>query len=145
MALSETTLRKGFVEELKRREQLEVTRIEDTLSSGLPDICVSGVHMWIETKVAKNGRVKSKGIQRLTLRRLGRVSASYMLIWDEEHKLTTLVPSSGIPLKGPIGVVDIARKDSTWTEVSGFPCHQQVVDFLLDQHRATICDCCDRL
>ena len=137
MALSEATLRKGFVEELKRREQLEVTRIEDTLSSGLPDICVSGVHMWIETKVAKNGRVKSKGIQRLTLRRLGRVSPAYMLIWDEERKLTTLAHPKHIPQQGPIIVPNVASIDATWIgadHLSCFPYHRQVVNYLMLKH-----------
>ena len=132
MALSEATLRKGFVEELKRREQLEVTRIEDTLSSGLPDICVSGVHMWIETKVAKNGRVKSKGIQRLTLRRLGRVSPAYMLIWDEERKMTMLIDSLNVPRQGPIKILEV-----NWEKLSNgplFPYHKQVVDWLLYKH-----------
>ena len=132
MALSEATLRKGFVEELKRREHLEVTRIEDTLSSGLPDICVSGVHMWIETKVAKGGRVKSKGIQRLTLRRLGRVSPAYMLIWDEERKMTMLIDSLNIPLQGPIKILEV-----NWETLNNgqmFPYHKQVVDWLLYKH-----------
>ena len=129
MPLSEATLRKGFVEELKSREQLEVTRIEDTISSGLPDICVSGVHMWIETKVAKNGRVTSKGIQRLTLRRLGRVSPAYMLIWDDDTGTTQLVDWHDVPLQGPIVAAElfsIRRLVGV-----GFPFHRQIVDCLL--------------
>ena len=132
MALSEATLRKGFVEELKRREQLEVTRIEDTLSSGLPDICVSGVHMWIETKIAKGGRVKSKGIQRLTLRRLGRVSPAYMLIWDNEAKTTTLIADNDIPLQGVLVLAEMSALLSY--EGQGFPHHERVVTVLVDLH-----------
>lgn len=132
MARSEASLRKGFVDELSENPEIEVTRIEDTLSAGIPDICVTGTpQMWIETKVARGGRVKSKGIQRLTLRRLGRVSPAYMLVWDEERLRVLLIDSKDVPLQGALRVDELKSVTQFHGYSTGFPWHRRVVDTLM--------------
>lgn len=84
--MTEASLKSAFVAEAKKIPGFVILRHEDKISSGMPDISVTGGGRttWIETKYAKP-RLVGSGIQELTMLRLAAAGVAYYLVWEEKR------------------------------------------------------------
>jgi len=92
--MKESVLKANLVKTL--RESLRtfvIMRLEDRISSGYPDIVISGnkITSWIEVKYG-NPNFASKGIQELTMLRLASAGfASYIVYWEKLAQKRTYI------------------------------------------------------
>lgn len=128
--MNERILKAALMKELRSSlPHFVAIRHEDKLTSGIPDISVSGNKKttWIEVKYG-DPSFASKGIQELTLSRLSRAAhdAFYVVfILDKlKDKWTYIVAPQ-----------DIGKKPSDWPLFSrGFD-HAFIIEYIKEKHR----------
>lgn len=130
----ETKLKEKLM--IMAREQLSPDgflplRHEDSFSSGIPDITITGpferkITTWWEVKHAKPNFV-SKGIQDLTMLRLARAGISFYIIYDQgkgDYERTLIVEPKNFG----------GWKEKYLEVATGFN-HQFVIDFIRGVHK----------
>lgn len=107
-----------------------VIRHEDRFTHGIPDITFTGMKLttWIEVKHATPG-FQSKGIQELTMLRLGVASSAYYVVYWEKKlvRRTYIVEPS-----------EIGKSWEEWTRYTDGFNHQWVLDFIKGVHHDNI-------
>jgi len=70
-----------------------VFRHEDHFTAGVPDISITnaGHTTWIEVKIARNGKIRSKGIQKLTAQKLAMAGAKTLFVIFEDDGTATYI------------------------------------------------------
>ena len=88
--MTEATLKSALVRQLKLIPYSLVLRHEDKITSGIPDISFTrgGRTTWWECKFA-NPSFKSKGIQDLTMKKLGRFGLAFYIVWTPTEVFIT--------------------------------------------------------
>lgn len=125
--MNEAELKSRLMEYLRRSfPGYVIFRHEDKITSGIPDISVTGSELttWMEVKYA-NPKFASKGIQELTMLRLSLASSAFYVVYYEKNKerRTYIVEPQ-----------DIGRSIDLWTNsTEGFD-HSWVVAFIKERH-----------
>lgn len=128
--MNEATLKAALVKEA--REALRgwvIIRHEDHFTHGIPDISFTGLGQttWIEAKYA-NPKIKMKGIQELTMKRLAAAGrAKFLIYWEKgSEKRTYLVDPA-----------DIGNPMESWTKFTDGFNHIWVVEYIKGDHGDT--------